>query len=654
MTLGTFFVVSEKNATLISTFSHEENMPTPVKALLLALPLLCPPGVSRSTIQSLPGSGFPARQMLPKLLEKNKRELRSLVNTPPAIAQDAGDVAVIIDDGTILTKTSDNGGAFGGRTFFIDDFAALRAFYRTHGDDYDSVIFFMQEEMDFGQGFAHGGPIKNDIRGIGDLFGQGDKFVDFSPFAGSRGRLQGNAAMNCICFVGDDPFAFFLPDYNIMDVMGQEWGHRRLASPLVIDPDGELSNGMLGRNLAHWNFFSNTGGSPVEGSNLDEVSPNLFESAPTQRPFSDLDLYILGFLSPENVQPFFYVDQIDDDHNVASSPEVGPFFQGRRRDVTIDDVIAALGERVPAPNAGPNPVQERHAFVYIVAQDDVPDPVKIAQVDNFRLAWQSHFSTITRGLAVADTSLIPVDAATLPPVGVFFIRDFAAQGETINSTVQVLHAANTSEIEVLGGGVTVTINAINVEDIDFTLTVDANATPGPRDVAFRDSNGNEHIAPDLFTIAPAGKSPAPYISFSTLGDFNFSNILPVGTTQQLNMGVSFLQANSGLTVSGGDVRVSNVQIDTNAQTLIAQLSTDLDTPTGFRDLIVTNQDGGQDILPNALAIVHPPAVGPFVPDEVDPAGCGCAVASSRTPLLESVVAFFFLSLLLQRRNRTQR
>jgi hypothetical protein len=629
-------------------------MLTPIKALFLFVPLLCPPGLARSTTQSLTISGFPYRQSLPKLLEKNKQELRLLTNTPPAIAQDVGDVAVIVDDGTILQKTSDNGGAFGGPTFFINDFAALRAFYRTHGDDYDSVIFFMQQEMDFAQGFAHGGPIKNDIKGIGDLFGQGDKFVDFSPFAGSRGRLQGNAAMNCICFAGDDPFAFFLPDYNLMDVMGQEWGHRRLASPLVINPDGELSNGMLGRNLAHWNFFSQSGGSPVEGSNLTEVSPNLFESVATQRPFSDLDLYILGFLPADQVAPFFYVDQVDDVHEVGSPPEIGPSFIGRRRDITIEDVTAALGARIPAPNEGPAPVQERHAFVYLVPQGETPDPIKVAQVDKFRLAWQSHFSTITRNLAVVDTSLVPVDVASLAPTGVSFFSGFAAQGQTITDTVQVLHSANATEIEVLGGGVVVAINTINGENLEVTIIVDANAAPGPRDVAFRDALGNEHIAPDLFTVSPAGGAPAPYIFFSTLGSFNFSNILPVGTTQQINMAVGFLQANTSLTVSGGDVTVTNVSIDLTAQTLIAQLSTDEDTPTGFRDLIVTNADGGQDILPNALAIVHPPAPGPFVvepPIIDDVVGCGCAVASSRPPLLESVAALFFLALLLQRRGK---
>jgi hypothetical protein len=622
----------------------------PIKALFLISPLLCPPSVARSTIAAQPNN-FPYRQLLPTFLKNTKNTLAPQALTPPSIAQDVGDVAVIIDDGTILQKTSDNGGAFGGPTFFIDDFAAMRAFYRTHGDDYDSIIFFMQQEMDFAQGFAHGGPVKNDIRGIGDLFGQGEKLVDFTQFAGSRGRIQGSAAMNCICFIGDDPFAPFLQDYNMMDVMGQEWGHRRLASPLVINPDGELSNGMLGRNLAHWSFFSQTGGSPVEGSNIDELSPGFFQSVATQRPFSDLDLYILGYLAPENVAPFFFVDQIEDaSEDVGSAPDVGPTFSGRRQDVTIEDVIAALGDRVPAANPGPAPVQERHAFVYLVPQGETPDPVGVAQVDNFRQAWQSHFSVITRGLAVADTSLVPVDAATLPPVGVFFFNGFGSQGQTITDTAQVLHAANLTEIEVLGGGVTAAINLVNGEEVEVALTIDANATTGPRSVAFRDANGVEHIARDLFQIAPAGGTPEPYISFSTLGDFNFSNILPRGTAQRISMGVSFLQPGATLTVSGGDVSVSNIFVDVDNSNLSATLFTEGDTPTGFRDLIVTNPDGSQDTLPNALAIVQPPAPAGFIPDD-DVRGCGCSVASSRAPLLESFALLFF-SLFLYRRRRS--
>lgn len=626
-------------------------MLTLARGLWLFFPLMCPPGLLPSgqpAPRDAASSGFPYRDSLPTFLQNTKRSLRALSNTPKPIAQDVGDVAVIVDtDGSILTPT-------GNGTFFIDDFAALRAFYRTHGDDYDSVIFFMQDSMDFSQGFAHGGPIDNKVRGTGDLLGLGEKIVDFGPFAGSRGRLQGEAVMNCICFTGDDPFTEFFIGYTMMDVLGQEWGHRRLSSPLVIDPDGELSNGMLGRNLAHWSFFSHSGGSPVEGSNLIETSDNTFKSSPTERPFSDLDLYILGYLPAAAVQPFFFVDQINGDtgsHDVASPPEIGPSFLGRRRDITIEDIIGANGPRIPAPDASPQPVQERHAFVFLVSQGQTPDVTAISQVDNFRQAWESHFSFVTRGLAVTDTSLVPVDPAALPPTGVFFFSGFASQGQTVTDTINVLHVENLSEIEVLGGGVSVSLLATGVETAEVSITVDANASVGPRDVIFRDALGNEHLAPDLYVVAPANGQPAPYVSFSSVGFGNFSNMLPVGTSQPITIGAAFLQPGATLSISGGDVEVSGVFSDPINQSLTATLTVGEDVATGFRDITVRNPDGGQDVLVGALAIVRPPDTTPFNPGFIDSLGCGCSVVSARTPWLESLFLGLGVLLLLRRRSR---
>ena len=41
-----------------------------------------------------------------------------------------------------------------------------------------------------------------------------------------------------------------------------------------------------------------------------------------------------------------------------------------------------------------------------------------------------------------------------------------------------------------------------------TVQYHPEAAPGPRDVVFRDANGADHVAKDLFSVAPAGQGAA--------------------------------------------------------------------------------------------------------------------------------------------------
>ena len=70
--------------------------------------------------------------------------------------------------------------------------------------------------------------------------------------------------------------------------------------------------------------------------------------------------------------PFFYVDVPDDfrpnrPFKASSAPEAGVSFTGVRRDVRIEDVVRAMGPRVPADG----PPVFRQAFV-LVADESAP------------------------------------------------------------------------------------------------------------------------------------------------------------------------------------------------------------------------------------------------------------------------------------------
>ena len=80
-----------------------------------------------------------------------------------------------------------------------------------------------------------------------------------------------------------------------------------------------------------------------------------------------LDQYAMGLVSPSDVPPFFYVaDPINmsEQKDRESAPDIGVTFNGTRRDVLIDDVIAIHGPRLPSRRNPPR--IHRQAFVYVV------------------------------------------------------------------------------------------------------------------------------------------------------------------------------------------------------------------------------------------------------------------------------------------------
>jgi hypothetical protein len=76
--------------------------------------------------------------------------------------------------------------------------------------------------------------------------------------------------------------------------------------------------------------------------------------------------------------------------------------KGLKKDVTVDDVIAAMGPRSPAP--APNPAAWRVAFLY-VTQGDPGDAAGIALVDSIRAQFQGYFPLSTEGRLSIETRL---------------------------------------------------------------------------------------------------------------------------------------------------------------------------------------------------------------------------------------------------------
>ena len=149
----------------------------------------------------------------------------------------------------------------------------------------------------------------------------------------------------------DDPTQKFLGENNTLSVMGQEVGHRWLAFLEFRDRTGQRSDALLGRDQAHWSFFFDSDASVMEGNDIEDLGGGAFRTVGAVQRYSLLDQYAMGLVPASSVPPFFYVENPTNMSAARTrriAPEIGVTFNGTRRDVLIQDVIAIEGPRSPS------------------------------------------------------------------------------------------------------------------------------------------------------------------------------------------------------------------------------------------------------------------------------------------------------------------
>jgi hypothetical protein len=303
------------------------------------------------------------------------------------------------------TGPTDGGSAAVGERFAqsgeLDTVAAARKFYRTHPDIYDQLVIWTDQRYITGS-FAFEITVGNEIRGIGlSVF---DRSRDF----GSAGVLRSLAVMDHLGKYPDDPFQKFLGENNTLSVIGQEVGHRWLAFLRFRDHTGQRSEQLLGRDRAHWSFFFDSDASVMEGNDIEDLGGGSFRTIAAVERYSALDQYAMGLLAETDVPMFFYVGdptnsqppRLPDD-----APRIGVTFNGTRRDVLIQDVIAVQGVR--QPSAATSPKVHRQAFLYIVGAGRSTDPGQVAKLDLIRREWEAFYARATSSRGRVETRLRP-------------------------------------------------------------------------------------------------------------------------------------------------------------------------------------------------------------------------------------------------------
>ena len=206
--------------------------------------------------------------------------------------------------------------------------------------------------------FAFEFSVANEVRGIGvDVF---DSSRDF----GSRGRLRSVVDMDRLSSYPQDPAQPFLGENNALSVLGQECGHRWLAY-LEFRDGATSSTALLGRDEAHWSFFFDSDASHMEGNDIEDRGNGQFRTVGAVSRYSALDQYAMGLRAGSDVPPMFLVTQVNSGGSASDAPRIGVDIRGTRKDVRIEDIVAAMGPRTPdfasSPKAFRQVPSERYA-----------------------------------------------------------------------------------------------------------------------------------------------------------------------------------------------------------------------------------------------------------------------------------------------------
>jgi hypothetical protein len=299
-----------------------------------------------------------------------------------------------------------------------------KEFLRLHPDEYDFLIIFSNfaYSMPDSQAKAFYLEVKNDIQGIGK------PLVDNTTLFGSDGKLQGTIDMGNLLTLITDPRD---PNFEeTINTIAHEHMHRWGASLKYKDAQGSISTALLGKDASHWSFLLDSDASLLYGNAWQNNGNGTFTSIGAGKYYSPLDLYLMGFYDKSKLAPMLLIE--NPSINPSGLPEPGITISGTPRYVTIDDIIAAEGERIP--NASSSQKVFKAAFI-LISNPGTFTSNELPGIENIRNAWAGRFSTLTGGQGrIADVAHSLTIAISSPSQGDIMSTDITVKGAIINST----------------------------------------------------------------------------------------------------------------------------------------------------------------------------------------------------------------------------
>jgi hypothetical protein len=216
-----------------------------------------------------------------------------------------------------------------------------------------------------------------------------------------------------------------------IEMLGHEYGHHWLLGIEFDQNDGRGRQHFIrgyieggdpmtqGYPSQHYSHFADSR-SVMYGECITDLGNGSFEVRGCQRKYSQIDQYLMGLRAPTEVAPMMVLESAAMDGKgaeaVAMAASASPTtVTGMiRHDITVDEIIRAMGARIPAyPNA-----QNcwRVAFVVVLApgQTSVP-PAMLQKVEAYRARWGPWFRFATDGRGTMDTRINGTGCLATPP-----------------------------------------------------------------------------------------------------------------------------------------------------------------------------------------------------------------------------------------------
>ncbi len=333
---------------------------------------------------------------------------------------DVGEIALIEDtDGKIMEVIA-----------MPDQYLARVAckFYQDHPDIYQAIFVFSDIPLNFMTNVQQGWPVQSISLGIGrDLNGQ--TYNQTAKFCSINETLRQAVKMGDIAKLPDNPDDRYtgILGYALsgIELLGHEFGHQWLVGIRAKLPDGKYLCAMKGYEPAgepkqgdcewntslddynqHWSYYFNSDASLMYGSRIKDLGNGTFEISYDHPKYSELDQYLMGLRSAEevNADKLFYVDDGKGNNGSASMP-IQPgktaTIEGAKVNFTIADIIRAMGERIPQKE----PCHFKGAFIIVHEAGKPPSQNTINKVDTYRKRWETFYDWATDNRGSFDTTL---------------------------------------------------------------------------------------------------------------------------------------------------------------------------------------------------------------------------------------------------------
>lgn len=272
------------------------------------------------------------------------------------------------------------------------------------GDRFD----FIASYSDFRVDNPEGGTPSTGPRG-GNVSGIGSSTRDVDAYC-SAGRLQWMFAQpvstSAVQIQERSPDGR-MSDYDYaMSQIGHELGHRWAA-----DADALVNGDTIPLGRTHWsagvhmpaafpygnpNEADPMGGSTWKGNGdgtYTQLDRDYYSPA---KGWSWLALYLMGLAEPEEVPPFFIVRNLE--RTDQRDADGKPIYRGDKTVITIDDVIAAMGPRVP--DFAHAQKEFNTGIVIMTLPGDRPTSQLIDAANDISERWIDYWSTTTGGRSV--------------------------------------------------------------------------------------------------------------------------------------------------------------------------------------------------------------------------------------------------------------